>query len=194
MRINDLYKNHESTREVQLLRASCSQFFTESSGLPLLKNLSCAYADFHKVKVRKRKGESGDFTETFNEAFESQHPGLRQRAIFANGVKSFQPIISEEFEPFYVFPIDGYQFMYSKEVENSGHEYKQVFETLFEQFGEQKGNEVLTDLLRFTYTSKALNEGIESGSEIIIYGIPYFYAMRTTAIDEYSDLLSHVLN
>ena len=192
MRINDLYQNHESTREVQLLKAQCSQFFGESQGLPLLKNLSCAYNDFHKVKVRKRKGESGDFTETFNEAFESQHPGLRQRAIFANGIKSFQPVISEEFEAFYIFPINGYQFMYSKEVENSGHEYKQVFETLFEQFGEAKGNEVLADLLRFTYTSKALNEGIESGSEIIIYGIPYFYAMRTTAIDEYDVLLSKI--
>lgn len=192
MRINDLYRNHESTIEVQLLKTKCTQFFKESCGLPLLKNLSSAYNDFHKVKVRKRKSDVGDFTETFNEAFETQHPGLRQRAVFANGSVSFQPLVCEEFEPFYVFPIDGYHFMYSKEVQNSGHEYKQVFETLFEQFGEEKGNAVLTDLLRFTYTSKALNEGIESGSEIIIYGVPYFYAMRTTAVEEYDELLSKV--
>ncbi len=76
MRINDLYENIESTKEVQLLKTNCAQFFTESSGLPLFKNLSTSYNDFHKVKVRKRKGESGDFTETFNEAFEQQHPGL----------------------------------------------------------------------------------------------------------------------
>lgn len=192
MRINDLYITHESTKEIQLLKSNCKQFFTESCGLPLLKNLSSSYQNFNKVKVRKRKGESGDFTETFNEAFETQHPGLRQRAIFANGTSSFQAIVSEEQNPFYIFPIDGYQFMYSREVENSGHEYKQVFETLFEQFGEEKGNQVLTDLLRFTYTSKQLNEGIESGSEIIIYGIPYFYAMRMSAVDDYHHLLSKI--
>jgi|SRR5271157_483334 len=193
MRINDLYITHESTREVHLLKTNCKQFFSESSSLPLFKNLSSSYGDFHKVKVRKRKGESSDFTETFNEAFENQHPGLRQRAIFANGSKSFQPITNEEFEPFYIFPIDGYKFMYSSEVENSGHEYKQVFETLFDQFGEEKGNEVLTDLLRFTYTAKSLNEGIESGSEIILYGIPYFYAMKVSAVEDYAALLYKVL-
>jgi hypothetical protein len=144
------------------------------------------------VKVRKRKGETGDFTETFNEAFEAQHPGLRQRAIFANGTTSFQPANTNESQPFFIFPIDGYKFMYSREVENSGHEYKQVFETLFEQFGEEKGNEVLTDLLRFTYTSKNLNEGIESGSEIIIYGIPYFYAFKVCATDGYDYLLAKI--
>ncbi len=94
-------------------------------------------------------------------------------------------------ESFYIFPIDGYKFMYSREVENSGQEYKQVFDTLFEQFGEKIGNEVITDLLRFTYTSKSLHEGITSGSELIIYGIPYFYAIRTTAT-EYSALLSTI--
>jgi hypothetical protein len=189
MRINDLYQNHQSTKEVHLLRTNCSQFFKESHGLPLLKNLSIAYSDFHKVKVRKRKGESGDFTETFNEAFEEQHPGIRQRAIFANGPSSFEPIFGEGMEPFYVLPINGYKFMFSREVENSGQEYKQVFETLFHEFGEEKGNEVITDLLRFTYTSSNLHEGIESGSELIIYGIPYFYAVRA-ASTEYGDLLS----
>lgn len=192
MRINDLYQHHESTREIHLLKTKCSHFFAEANGHPLFKALPRAYADFHKVKVRKRKSDPSDFTETFNEAFESQHPGLRQRAIFANGETSFEYKVSEDVEPFYVFPINGYQFMYSREVQNSGHEYKQVFETLFDQFGETKGNAVLTDLLRFTYTSKALSEGIESGSEIIIYGIPYFYALKTSAIDSYDTLLSKI--
>jgi len=192
MRINDLYENYESTKEVQTLKTSCKQFFVESRGLPLFKNLSSSYQDFNKIKVRKRKGEVGDFTETFNEAFEAQHPGLRQRAIFANGAPSFEASITEDQQPCYIFPIDGYKFMYSREVENSGHEYKQVFETLFEQFGEEKGNAVLTELLRFTYTSSSLHEGIESGSEIIIYGIPYFYSMRVSSVEHYDTLLSKI--
>lgn len=192
MRINDLYQTHQYSKEIQVLRTSCAQFLQESRGQPLFKNLSAEYGDFHKVKVRKRKGESGDFTETFNEAFENQHPGLRQRAIFANGPSSFNPVYDENVEPFYVLPIDGYKFMYSREVENSGQEYKQVFDTLFEEFGEQKGNEVLTDLLRFTYTSLNLHEGIGSGSELIIYGIPYFYAVRSGST-EYDELLSMLM-
>lgn len=192
MRINELYENQYQSKEFHLLKTNCTQFIRESQGQPLFKNLSVSYNDFDKIKVRKRKGESGDFTETFNEAFETQHPGLRQRAIFANGSHTFQPIFDSVVEPFYVFPIDGYKFMYSREVENSGQEYKQVFDTLFEEFGEQKGNEVLTDLLKFTYTSINLNEGITSGSEIIIYGIPYFYAVKANAADNYQELLTNI--
>lgn len=192
MRINELYENQYQSKEFHLLKTNCTQFIRESQGQPLFKNLSVSYNDFDKIKVRKRKGESGDFTQTFNEAFETQHPGLRQRAIFANGGPTFQPIFDGVVEPFYVFPIDGYKFMYSREVENSGQEYKQVFDTLFEEFGEQKGNEVLTDLLKFTYTSVNLNEGIVSGSEIIIYGIPYFYAIKANSTENYQDLLTNI--
>jgi len=193
MRINDIYEYTESTKEIEVLKKECGQFLSESEGNPLLKNLSISIHSFHKVKVRKRKNDTGEFTQTFNEAFESKHPGLRQRAIFANGLSSFRPVLDEKTQPCYIFPIDGYKFMYSREVENSGHEYKQVFETLFEQFGEEKGNEVLTDLLRFTYTSENLSEGIESGSEIIIYGIPYFYAYDvSSAFNGYPGLLSKI--
>lgn len=189
MRINEIYQTQQKSNEILLLRAKCAQFFIEAKGQPIFKNLSIEYNDFDKVKVRKRKGESGDFTETFNEAFETQHPGLRQRAIFGNGSSSFQASNDGKTEPFYIFPIDGYKFMYSREVENSKQEYKQVFDTLFEEFGEEKGNEVITDLLRFTYTNINLNEGIQSGSELIIYGIPYFYAIRANSIT-YTELLA----
>lgn len=191
MRIDDIFENYKNDREILLLKDNCSQFLTDSNYLPLYKNLSQQYDDFQKVKVRK-KNESNNFTETFNEAFETQHPGLRQRAIFANGESSFKPTMANNAEPFYIFPINGYKFMYSKEVQNSGSEYKQVFETLFTQFGEEKGNEVLTDLLRFTYTSSCLKEGIETGSEIIIYGIPYYYAVRVSSVDSYDDLISRM--
>lgn len=189
MRILEIYDTTVAQETFLVLNEQCSQFLNESNKLPLYKNLGTSYNDFNKVKVRKRKG-TGEFNETFNEAFETQHPGIRQRAIFANGPTSFQPVFENNLEPFFIFPTNNYKFMYSKEVENSGEEYKKVFETLFETFGETKGNEVLTDLLRFTYTSDSLYEGINSGSEIIIYGIPYFYATRVASVDSYQELLS----
>lgn len=189
MRINEFLSQDRET-EFHLLKTRCSVFFEQASDLPLLKNLSATYPPFHKVKVRKKR-DGDTFTEAFNDAFEAQHPGLRQRAIFANGETSFRAQAGDA-EPFFIFPVNGYQFMYSREVTNSGREYKHVFETLFEQFGEGRGNEVISELLRFTYKSDNLYEGIASGSEIIIYGIPFFYAMKVSAVPSYEYVLDQV--
>jgi len=189
MRFNELYHS-KSQEDFRTLRLHCSRFIAESGGLPIIRNLPKDYADIHKVKVRKRKPDI--ISETFNEAFDKQHYDLRQRAIFANGVVSYEPSSDQSLEPFYVFPVDGFKYMYSSEVQHSSNDYQQVFESVFAQLGDEKGNEVLTDLLRFSYTSTDLSEGIEKGSEIIIYNIPYYYAVRTSAHEEYSDLLTTI--
>lgn len=190
MRINDLLIPQQS-EAITILRTRCSAFLRESQGHPLIRNLSSSYSDFHKVKVRKRKSDDS-FTEAFNGAFIEEHYDLRQRAIFANGIQSFQASVDPLQEAFYVFPVDGYKYMYSREVEHSGSEYKNVFEAVFSQLGDGKANEVLTDLLRFTYTSTNLAEGISHGAEIILYGIPYYYAVRASTYPSYSDLLTSV--
>lgn len=195
MRVGDLIQTEETREELILLSERCSQFFEDASGLPLMKNLPSEYGDFHKVKVRKRsklKNDSKEFAETFNEAFETELRNLRERAIFANGATSFEPADTAELEPFYIFPIDGYKFMYSKEVENSSQDYKTVFDAIFEEFGSEKGNEIIADLLKFSYTSEKLYEGIDQGSEIILYNIPYFYAVRASTVDDYDELLTAI--
>lgn len=192
MRVNDLLNSDNFQEQKSILGERCSQFIYESGGLPLLKNLPIEYNDFHKVKVRKRRKREGDdkeFAEVFNEAFEDQHHSLRERAVFANGPLSFESADSPTLDPFFIFPIDGYRFMYSREVESSNQDYKTVFDTIFEEFGDTKGNEVITELLKFTYTSDKLYEGIEQGSEIILYNLPYFYAIRASSVEEYDDLL-----
>lgn len=190
MRVDDLIRSNDTYEELQILHNRCPQFLEEADDQPLMKNLPVKYGDFHKVKVRKRKHQDDDFVETFNEAFEDELRDLRERAVFANGPISFDPAENDELEPFYIFPIDGYRFMYSKEVENSSQDYKTVFDSIFEEFGADKGNEVITDLLKFTYTATNLKEGIESGSEVILYNIPYFYAIRASTVDDYTQLLT----
>jgi hypothetical protein len=196
MRVDDLIQSDDSREELQILAERCSQFFEESNGCPLMKNLPGEYGDFHRVKVRKRKHRKSDpsetFSEAFNEAFEHEWKDLRERAIFANGELSFEPADGQTLEPFYIFPIDGYRYMYSREVENSSQDYKTVFDALFEQFGPDRGNEVITDLLKFTYISEKLNEGIQSGAEIIIYNIPYFYAIRVATVDNYTNIIEEI--
>lgn len=174
-------------KEVQTIKADCSQFLKESAGLPLLKALPTAYFNFHKVKVRLQKRKDS-VNEVFERAFGSTFVNLRQRAIFTYPAA---PAITETTEPFYVFPVNGYKYLYSKEVTNSSNDYKRVVDTLFEQFeDQQQASDIVTDLLKYTYSATSLHEGIVSNSEIILYGIPFYYAVRASACQGYTSLLS----
>lgn len=183
MLISDLYLN---ATMYPVLQEQCSSFIAESRRIPILKNLPTKYHDCHKVKVRKQKAHA-KITIPFNEAFDNHTHHIRQRSIFANGQRSF---VSEAFqlEPFYVFPIDGYQFIYSKTVTDSFDAYTQVFESLIDRFGPEVGNKMLTDVLKFSYTNDKLAEGIASGSEIVLYNIPFYYAVRVSSTPSYDSL------
>ena len=195
MRIDDIIQPEDAREELAIIAERCSDFIEESEGHPLLKNLPTDYGDFHKVKVRLRKNrkeDTKDFAEMFNNAFKDEIHKLRERAIFSNGETTFRESEDEEQEPFFIFPIDGYDYMYSGEVENSSTNYKNAFDSILEQLGEGEGEDIITELLKFNYTTDNLAEGIDSGSEIIIYGIPYFYAIRAQTVDNYQDLIKNI--
>lgn len=190
MLVEDLLgKSHSiGTRDVQTLRSECSTFIRESGGLPLYRNLPVTYADFQKVKVRQQKRKDV-VTEVFDKAFGSSFYNLRQRAIFAYPEMPVQDDLTTE--PFYVLPINNFKFLYSKEVNNSSTNYQEVINALVEQFiDNNEAVEIVTDLLRYTYVKYNLLEGITSNSEIILYGIPYFYAVRVSAVSAYNKLLT----
>lgn len=188
MKLDDLLLSKTEFSFIDVLKEYCYQFIYQSGGFPLLKNLPKQYEDFHKVKVRKRKGDS--VTNQFNEAFSEKLHHLRQRALFANGLNSL-PESSQNDIPFYIFPIDGYRFIYQTNVKNSNAQYQKSFDSILESLGNKKGSEVISDMLQFSYVdNEKLSEGIESGAEIIIYNIPYFYALRTSSVDNYEDFYS----
>ncbi len=187
MLIEDLLGKASSlgTREIQKIRTECSQFLQQSGQLPVYKPLPTTYNDFHKVKVRFHKKQTA-VVEAFNKAF-TDYYNMRQRAIFAYGQC---PSLSEGTEPFYVFPINGFKFLYSKEVKNSSADYQHVIDTLFEQFEDNtRAIEIVRDLLKYTYLRENLYEGIMSDSEIIFYGVPFYYAVRESAFP-YGKLLA----
>jgi hypothetical protein len=190
MHVGDILHNPNKQTPLSVIRERCSVFLKESKNQSILKNLPKKYDDLQKVKVRTHKSND-HFTDSFNHAFETEHHKLRQRSIFANGEVSFEPA-NPPLEPFYIFPTDGYKFLYSREVENSSNDYKHVFESIFEEFGEIKGKRVVADVLNFTYCSEQLTEGIISGAEIIIYNIPFYYAIRPDKSKSYHDLLSQI--
>lgn len=194
MRVNDLIESSYPKEDIKILNERCSQFLNEAGNCPLLKFLPNKYNDFHKVKVRRRKNYNAgkeEFAGAFNEAFDTQIKDLRERAVFANGPTSLQKREKTDQDPFYIFPIDGFKFMYSTEVEHSSTDYKHVFDAMFEAFGHDKGNEIITELLKFNYKSSNIHEGIVQGAEIILYNIPYFYAVRQTTIN-YNQLVEQL--
>jgi hypothetical protein len=126
----------------------------------------------------------------FNEAF-SQVYNLRQRAVITHA----SPIIGDQQEPFYVFPINGYKFLYSKEVKDSASDYNHVIDTVFERFASMDhAAEIVTDVVKASYTDTNLLEGLRAGAEIILYNIPYFYAVKQSVYPDYKTLLTHIHN
>lgn len=186
MLINEILDSSNNTiiHELNTVRKTCGQFLTDSRGFPLYKLLPKTYKDVHRVKVRQQKYNNG-LAEAFNKAFEETFRNIRQRAIFAVPTK---PIQTEEMEPFYVFPLNGYKFLYCKEVKNSNADYQQVMNILVEQFNNDEAINLITDILKYTYVQTDLNEGIVSGSEIILYGIPAYYAVRVSSISNYNKI------
>jgi len=190
MRVNQLFTSPALSEQEGILRKIAkewSSFLRESQGLPLFKVLPAAYSDIQKVKVRKHRTKT-KFSETFNEAFDDEIRDLRQRAVFANS-KIME--VTENDDLFFVFPRDGYKFMYCPEVTHSTNDYQQVFDSLFEQFEDEKAEQLIHDLLKFTYTKENLYEGLVKEVEIIFYNIPYYYSARVDAFN-YPDLLSNI--
>lgn len=169
--------------------SECSQFLHESRGIPLFKNLPATYSDVHKVKVRLRKrGDS--ISEVFNKAFQDT-PKLRQRSVFTYTTPP--AILEHNLDLFYVFPINNYKFLYSREVTNSNGDYKSVMDTLLETFDNaDTAIEMITDLLKYTYSTVNLHEGLSARAEIIFHKIPYYYALRVNAYPDYKQVYNNI--
>lgn len=188
MLIEDLFGRTNSETLFHQIYTNCSQFVHESAGYPLFRNLPTTYSDVHRVKVRTKK-KASTVGDVFNKAFEHDYQNIAQRAIFAQSAPICES--AEGMEPFYIFPVNGYKFLYSREITESTSEYQQVMLTLIEQLrDEQAATELITDLLKFSYTSHDLVEGINSGSEIILYGIPFYYAVRCSSYPDYGRIVS----
>lgn len=190
MRIEDLIGTEVDVslrKSVKTINEECSQFLGNAKGLFLCKQLPATTTVLsgtflQKVKVRHRRQEDR-VTEAFTKAFNTN---LRQRAIFA----SAEPPAMEGCNTSYIFPINGFKFLYSKEVKNSSADYQHVLDTLFERLEDDKAVEIVTDIVKYTYVRENLVEGIQSNSEIIFYGIPYYYALPVEICPSYDELLN----
>jgi hypothetical protein len=168
--------------DVAIIRRECGRFILESEGHPLVKDLPRSYDDFKKVKVRLKKCvHNTKLNQVFGEALGVDLYKTTLLARGDNGVESDNP----EFEPFYIFPVDKYQFVYSSEVCDVAKSYGNLIDTLTEKMPEREAEAIIKDLLKFTYNRSDLAEGIRSGAEIVFFGLPKYYALRKSLITSY---------
>ncbi len=170
--IDHLYRN-----QYEEIVLNCSQFLRESNGKPLYKHLPVSYADVKRVKVRHQK-HNNIVTEAYDRAFNIS--GLRGRAVFTHSYLKEQP---ENTDLFYVFPPDKYQFLYNRNVTDSSAEYKQIIETLGDD--EHAALDIVADLIKYTYTNDNLCEALRADTEVMLFNIPYFYAVRVSSMTKY---------
>lgn len=195
MNISDVLKQSTwNTLDVRanhfaVIKQECSQFLRESSGLPIYKSITTASTpiapDLYKIKVRHKKADNTPLTQAYNTAFVQN---LREKAVFTYSNIS----LCEQENSCYIFPKNGYKFLYSTEITRSNEEYKDVLNTLIENVDIDKAYTIITDMLKFTYTSTNLYEGIQSEAELIFYHLPYFYAVPTIRYPNYTEFINHL--
>jgi len=168
--------------EIDLIRNECGRFIKESQGMPLFKSLPRSYDDFKRIKVRKKRltGDS-QLSAIFEKVLGID---LYRRTMFAS---SIYPELgnNSDLDAFYVFPVDKYKFLYNDEVKNTSGNYGALLGTLLEEMTNEEANQVLGELLKFTSLKDDLAGGLRSGAEIVFFGIPRYYAIRTLMIPSY---------
>lgn len=170
------------------IKNECSQFIQKSNGIPLFKSLVSGKDGFIKVKARHRKVHDDSFENAFNSAFENQTPKMLSKAIFCNT----NEIILPNHENYYVFPIDGYRILYSKNDINTSKTYQFALAEILDMVAEQHAVSLLTTILSDDYTDIDLSEALSNKKEILIYNIPYFYAIKCSlfpSIDDYKKII-----
>lgn len=176
-----------STNILEKIKFECGDFFHSSSGFPLIKTLWNNPSNFKKVKVRT-KTIKNSFIEAFNEAFEEDYRNIHGRSIFCNGNHA---VAKEGEEKFYVLPINGYKYLYNPNI-TFIEEYKKIYEKLSSSMHELHAEELFVDMIEYSYKNCEISfkNALFSQKEIIIYGIPYYYAVKVEKFPVYEDLLT----
>lgn len=168
------------SHDINRIKHTCNEFIAESRGIPLLKNLPESYGICKKVKARHSK-KLNKINDCFDVAFDEHK--LLQKAIYAHGPNTFTPILDEnvcKYNIFYLFIPNKFRFLYNPAVINSEQTDYDILDS-----------SLLSEVLQYGYVNEDLAAGIEQGAEIIIYNVPYFYAIRAQDID-YCKLLERV--
>lgn len=172
------------------IKTECSDFIRDSCGIPMYKMLPSNKDAFIKVKARHKKPKNLPLADAFNSAFADVYPNIYYRSIFCNTNEDDNLPL---YEKYYVFPINGFKFLYCNSVKNKTHAYKSAMLGVLDIMVENEAISLLSTVLADDYVDKDLHLALEKETEIIIYNIPYFYAIKCSilaSIEDYKLIIS----
>lgn len=174
------------SRILQKIKTECDNFISDSRGNYAQKTLYFDGRFVKKVKVRKKKTKD-NFSQLFDEAFEDEYKEIHGRSIFCNGPHSSKDSNKEEF---YVFPINGYKFLYNPDIDYY-REYSKIYDNLQTTMDTNNAKITFKDMIEYSYkeSEQKLHDALFSGNEIIFYNIPYYYAVKKSKHPDYAELL-----
>jgi len=177
---------------IKRIQTECTEFLSTANDLPLIKVRKINESNFKKVKVRT-KTTADHFVGAFNEAFHDTYRNIHGRSIFCNGKHA--KATEDEFEEIYVFPINGFEYLFNPNIEFH-EEYKKIYAKLNNSMEESDAERLLIDMIEYSYLNIDTNfyEALFSQKEVIIYNIPYYYAVKRSKFLIYDDLLRVLKN
>lgn len=168
------------------IKNECKQFILQSNGIPMYKTLPSNKEPFVKIKARHRRAKDDILSKAFDLAFDDKN--LLNRAIFCNTKEQ----IPEGYEKYYVFPVDGYDFLYSPRVQNTSVEYRDAILKTMEIMDDNNAMDFLKLVLSNEYINYDISTALREQYEIIIYNIPFFYAIKCSffnSLEEYTRII-----
>lgn len=176
------------TELLEQIKRNCQCFISEFSTAPIYRAFHRTTPDQLKVKVRHRKPSEAEWEVYFNTHFSSQFTNIRQRSVFVYPT-SIPP--TTNYESFFIFPIDGYSFTYSPTVYDSNVQYSELFSFIQSNFQHEDAVRVFIDNIEHSYKNDSPHTAISSNSEILVYGISHYFAVRASKYD-YAELISRL--
>lgn len=163
----------------------CSEFLDRSGGRPLYRLLPTEGEGFRKVKIRKKNRHEHSFERYFDMAFGHRYKDLRLRSMIA---QSREPESNNpSLEAFYVFPTNGFRILYNQQIDDY-NSYIKTLEGILHNTGSME--QLLKNLFEYAYVEGDIVDAMKSGSDILIYDIPYYYAVRKSLIHDYHNFIN----
>lgn len=155
----------------------CSSYLNQYEGPPFIKWIPNSAADDRtilKIKLRHRKNHS-TFDDYFNYALSKK--GLRQKALFIKNDPE------NNSSPYFIIPPNGYQTLYSSMVHDSKELEEKLFKPLLTLNCVETIKSLFKEVLELHYTDTDPSQAIVQNREVILYNVPYVYAIKQGQAD-----------
>lgn len=174
---------------LKTLEDDCQQFLNDLPNKPLVKSLPKLGDSFRKVKARKRKIHS-TLDRLMHTSFQTIQKRIISTAITAYNTEIFENI-SKDHEEFFIFPIDNYKILCCNSITNYKKQFDLCLNNLLKISDIKFAANSILELLQTNYDEiNSFKELKDRNVEMLIYNIPYFYAVRCSSVENYEILIT----